>query len=1674
MKHITKRLLAFILVFAMMVALLPTISIAAEEPQPENDVDLITAEDNAIVEADVLNDIDLFFSRTAKRSGELTLADYIEATDDIMALVMESETYVEGSIVERGDGFFWQTDTGITCGYFPKNRYEAEQRSAATKAVNTSSLATWNYAAAGKNDVCLVAPMYAEDDTFTEQYVNEALSIAKASGGTAYGLIDSEANVSAIAEAIEKCGVVIFDSHGGTDWQVFKGGSDGSSEADNVSEANTSYIWLSSGTGMTTADCAYVSGPFGTYPHAYKDSYGNYLADGTAFANHMKNNASDNLLWMAICLGMATEGMCTPLRNKGVAVVYGYSQSVTFAGDYLYEEVFWDNMLAEATVASAVSAMKTKYGNWDWSTKIASAYGYYDGYSTIASARENYAAFPIVVSDVDAHPGQRSYDTDYGADSLQTVKSTYTLFSKEPVTITLSSPSGTTTIDAVTNTATALPTLEAPQGYSFAGWTTAPIETLSTQKPTIYTTSYTPSESVTLYALFTYSDGSATTTDYYTKVTSAPADWSGDYVIVNEEESLIFNSSLTTLDATNNYYSVTITNNSIPISDVDAYKVTIDATSNGYSILCANGKYIGQSSNANGMTISASALNNTISLNSDGSIDIVGEGGAHLRFNTTAGQDRFRYYKSSSYSSQQPITLYVKSGELSTVYYTTVPVACEHIGTTTEIDALAPTCTEAGYTAGVFCSNCNTYVSGHEPLDALGHNYNAVATAPTATEQGYTTYTCTACSDSYVSDYTDALGEIYSISFVVPAGVDAIAAMDCGKDGITLPTAGAPTGDYNYTFVGWVLSTVDNATQAPTIYNGTYVAKENTTFYALYTYAVGGSGSSEYILTELASIASTDTVVITVSYDGTVYALSSLNGSSDAPDAITVSVADDKLTAEPAQDLLWNIGGEANAYIIYPEGNTDNWLYCNSTNNGVRVGTGSSNKTFKISSDYLYNIGTSRYLGVYLTNPDWRCYTSTTGNIANQTLAFYVKSDSGTTFYTTVINAACAHENTTQNTVNATCTENGSIQVTCSDCGALISTQTIDATGHSHSVTATTAATCTQDGSITYTCSACGDTYTETIAAVGHSFVDGTCTSCGEAEPAEDNFSGRYYFAGKRSTETYYQYIMGIMDGTRYDIESSELTELPSAITAPESDKIFVIEKNTDGTYRIYAEGISGDAKYLGWTSGNTACFVTVDSALSLKIDVLDSGLYNIHFAANDAERYLSLNGTAANTYAAWYKTGQTKDLALIPVQGESTEHTHNVVYVERQPATCTEDGVIAYYYCALEDCPDFGTCYADEALSVAILAEDMIDPAIGHNMTYTNNNDGTHTYACSNLCDLAAIIEPHEYTNGACPCGAKEVVYKPNENLTLTMSISVGAEMQVFYNVLNSRVKNFESFYIEVIKDVAGGESVKTVFSLDENNVTAVTNASGAISRYMATYTGIYAMEMGDNFTATLYAVAADGTVNYGPSISNSIKKYLMDVLADESNSDTLLTLAVDMLNYGAAAQINFNYDVTNLVNADLTDAQKALGTQGLPDAVDGSATTGDGVRVITSVSVQSKVMLYVTFLYKATADSRLKVIIKNASDGTVLDELAPTEINTNNCKVIYDNVGARQMRDLISIELYDNGVLVSKTVTWSVESYVALTRADSTSSEALINAVNALLVYGDSAAAYLKETGQ
>lgn len=145
-----------------------------------------------------------------------------------------------------------------------------------------------------------------------------------------------------------------------------------------------------------------------------------------------------------------------------------------------------------------------------------------------------------------------------------------------------------------------------------------------------------------------------------TKVTDTSQITDGTYIIACEDSSKIFDGSLSKLDAVSNTIGLTATGGVCTLSDLDFASVFyIDEDEGAYSIQSSSGRYIGRSEDSNGMDEDPNnRLWNTITIGSDGNAVIVGTGGAYLRYNATSGQERFRFYKSATYTSQKAIQLY--------------------------------------------------------------------------------------------------------------------------------------------------------------------------------------------------------------------------------------------------------------------------------------------------------------------------------------------------------------------------------------------------------------------------------------------------------------------------------------------------------------------------------------------------------------------------------------------------------------------------------------------------------------------------------------------------------------------------------------------------------------------------------------------------------------------------------------------------------------------------------------------------------------------------------------------------------------------------------------------------------------------------------------------------------
>ncbi|MBE7080779.1 MAG: hypothetical protein E7371_06045 [Clostridiales bacterium] len=243
-------------------------------------------------------------------------------------------------------------------------------------------------------------------------------------------------------------------------------------------------------------------------------------------------------------------------------------------------------------------------------------------------------------------------------------------------TVTYVVPNGLTAPEAVQvaeGFAAVLPEAETVDGYTFLGWVTEECAKTETA-PTYYGagSEYTVTEDVTLYALYTYTEGNG---GAWAKVTDANKLAVGEEIVIVASGS---NDALGTNQASNNRTSVTISksgnevilNDSVQIITLEegliantwAFHVTGGTgtnAANGYLYAPANGNYLR----------TQTSINN----NSSWSISINDSGVATIKANVTSGQNWLRKNSNNALfscynSGQNDVSIYMKDGA---VYYMT-------------------------------------------------------------------------------------------------------------------------------------------------------------------------------------------------------------------------------------------------------------------------------------------------------------------------------------------------------------------------------------------------------------------------------------------------------------------------------------------------------------------------------------------------------------------------------------------------------------------------------------------------------------------------------------------------------------------------------------------------------------------------------------------------------------------------------------------------------------------------------------------------------------------------------------------------------------------------------------------------------------------------------------------
>jgi len=344
------KLLAVLLAVLMVAAMLPVAAVAEDVGYRAHESYMLGLFDEVWAKLDAVEAEAL---AAGAAPAEVTMAVYRAA--------LVNDLVDEGSVTDLdSEGFFFRVN-GMLGGYNYKSRNTRFESALTEETVESIAKAVSARNGNTSMNVLLIGPYYGYDGSFTNQYRQEADAIAAYTEGEETRLEGHAATGPAIAAAEPNAGVIIYDSHG-------------------TAGNGTSYLCLTTNSGLTSTD--FSNG------WAYNGGSNDAGIDGRYILNHIEGQLPNSFIWMAICEGMKLSGhgvTGNALIEAGAGCVYGYSQSVTFAGDYIYEATFWNHMRQGETVAEALGAMIAAHG-------IPDPYG--DAYPIVMSPDDPFPTNP--------------------------------------------------------------------------------------------------------------------------------------------------------------------------------------------------------------------------------------------------------------------------------------------------------------------------------------------------------------------------------------------------------------------------------------------------------------------------------------------------------------------------------------------------------------------------------------------------------------------------------------------------------------------------------------------------------------------------------------------------------------------------------------------------------------------------------------------------------------------------------------------------------------------------------------------------------------------------------------------------------------------------------------------------------------------------------------------------------------------------------------------------------------------------------------------------------------------------------------------------------------------------------------------------------------------------------
>ncbi len=367
----------------------------------------------------------------------------------------------------------------------------------------------------------------------------------------------------------------------------------------------------------------------------------------------------------------------------------------------------------------------------------------------------------------------------------------------------------------------------------------------------------------------------------------------------------------------------------------------------------------------------------------------------------------------------------------------------------------------------------------------------------------------------------------------------------------------------------------------------------------------------------------------------------------------------------------------------------------------------------------------------------------------------------------------------------------------------------------------------------------------------------------------------------------------------------------------------------------------------------------------------------------------------------------------------------------------------------------------------ITLVAQTVVQ-RLGHEHTYTDNGDGTHTDVCGR-CGKDYGTSAHTSENGICTlCGSGET-QEPTVDPTVEIrhTLNLASDISINYAIAASQLAEYDSYYLECVLPVYDG-----MFLTGEKTIRVEPVLNG--NYYYFTLTGITAVEMGNKIQATLYMDRGGAT--YMSSVdSYSVADYAYSQLSKASAATGLKTLCADLLVYGSAAQIFKGYRTDALVADAMSETEKTYcsDTEAVTFGNNNSILDDVDVPGITwvgkSLSLESKVVLkfiFDTASYKGDVSAlTLRITYKDYAGKTqtaTLSDPTPYSNVATRYAFEFDGLLAAELRSIVDVAVFAGDTQVSSTLRYSADTY------GNGKTGTLLTLCKALFAYSDSAKAY------